>query len=114
MLISLTSIHKLHLIHRDIKLENIFVDENGGVKFGDFGLTMSTEEERGISPVGTVEYMAPELCKLPPADYILSGRIDPNEVVAIDDKVDIWALGVTFYELLTGKPTFFANRDPLW
>eukprot|EP00210_Caulerpa_lentillifera_P000389 g379.t1 len=103
LLISLTSLHQLCLIHRDIKLENIFVDESGGVKFGDFGLTMSSEEERGISPVGTVEYMAPELCKLPPADYIISGRIDPSELIPIDNKVDIWALGVTIYELVTGK-----------
>ena len=61
LLISLTAMHKRALIHRDIKLENIFVDGKQGVKFGDFGLTMSTEEERGISPVGTVEYMAPEV-----------------------------------------------------
>lgn len=64
LLISLTALHKLQLIHRDIKLENIFVDGNDRVKFGDFGLTMSTEEERGISPVGTVEYMAPEVKSL--------------------------------------------------
>ena len=56
--------HKLDLIHRDIKLENIFVDEFGTLKFGDFGLTMSMREERGISPVGTVEYMAPEVRKV--------------------------------------------------
>lgn len=53
--------HKMDLIHRDIKLENIFVDEFGKLKIGDFGLTMSMREERGISPVGTVEYMAPEV-----------------------------------------------------
>lgn len=61
LLISLSYLHKLDLIHRDIKLENIFVDANNRVKFGDLGLTMSTREERGISPVGTVEYMAPEV-----------------------------------------------------
>ena len=46
---------------RDIKLENIFLDEEGRVKLGDFGLTMSMKQELAISPVGTVEYMAPEV-----------------------------------------------------
>ena len=49
------------MIHRDIKLENIFIDADGNVKLGDFGLTMLKSEERAISPVGTVEYMAPEV-----------------------------------------------------
>ncbi len=46
---------------RDIKLENIFLDGEGRVKLGDFGLTMSMKQELAISPVGTVEYMAPEV-----------------------------------------------------
>jgi serine/threonine protein kinase len=49
---------------RDIKLENIFIDDAGKLKLGDFGLTMSMKQESAISPVGTVEYMAPEVCLL--------------------------------------------------
>ena len=45
---------------RDVKLENIFLAEDGSVRVGDFGLTMSKMQEMAISPVGTVEYMAPE------------------------------------------------------
>ena len=44
-----------------MKLENIFLDGEGRVRLGDFGLTMSTRQESAISPVGTVEYMAPEV-----------------------------------------------------
>ena len=47
-----------------MKLENIFIAEDGRVRLGDFGLTMSMKQELAISPVGTVEYMAPEV--LPP------------------------------------------------
>jgi len=45
---------------RDVKLENIFLAADGSVRVGDFGLTMSQLQEMAISPVGTVEYMAPE------------------------------------------------------
>jgi len=44
-----------------VKLENIFIAEDGRVRLGDFGLTMSMKQELAISPVGTVEYMAPEV-----------------------------------------------------
>jgi hypothetical protein len=43
------------------QLENIFLDAAGRVRLGDFGLTMSARQEAAISPVGTVEYMAPEV-----------------------------------------------------
>lgn len=55
----LARMHALRIIHRDIKLENIFIDAGGRVRLGDFGLTMSMRQEAAISPVGTVEYMAP-------------------------------------------------------
>lgn len=61
LFVALAWLHEYDLIHRDIKLENIFVTAEGVVKHGDFGLTMSMKEERGISPVGTLEYMAPEV-----------------------------------------------------
>ena len=49
------------MLRRDVKLENIFIAEDGRVRLGDFGLTMSMKQELAISPVGTVEYMAPEV-----------------------------------------------------
>jgi serine/threonine protein kinase len=50
---------------RDIKLENLFISSHGHLQLGDFGLAISVLEERAISPVGTLEYMAPEILRLP-------------------------------------------------
>ncbi len=60
------------LARRDVKLENIFIAEDGRVRLGDFGLTMSMKQELAISPVGTVEYMAPEVphCRFLECTYV--------------------------------------------
>lgn len=102
LLTSLAAIHSLGIIHRDIKLENIFIDSRGDVKFGDFGLTMSIHQEKAISPVGTVEYMAPEVICIPTVDQVANGSVDPTTIVPHTEKADIWSLGVTIYELVTG------------
>lgn len=52
------------MLCRDVKLENVFIANDGRVRLGDFGLTMSMKQEMAISPVGTVEYMAPEVVSL--------------------------------------------------
>lgn len=103
---TLCHLHSFNIIHRDVKLENIFLDEAGKVKLGDFGLTMCTTQEAAISPVGTVEYMAPEVVCLPSVELILSGKINARDVSPTTDKVDIWALGVTLFELVSGKLPF--------
>lgn len=110
LLVTLSHLHGLHIIHRDIKLENIFLDAMGRVKLGDFGLTMSMQQEAAISPVGTVEYMAPEVVALPPVDHVTSGRIRASSIIPTNEKVDIWALGVTIFELVTGRLPF-EGRD---
>ena len=75
------------MLRRDVKLENIFIAEDGRVRLGDFGLTMSMKQELAISPVGTVEYMAPEvappaalhlyMCHSQPLQLQVSGRSTP-------------------------------------
>ncbi|KAI3429522.1 hypothetical protein D9Q98_005611 [Chlorella vulgaris] len=108
----LQCLHELRIIHRDIKLENIFIDDHGRVKLGDFGLTMSMRQESAISPVGTVEYMAPEVVALPSVDLVASGQILPGNIPPTNEKVDIWALGVTIYELVTGQLPFAGKDKP--
>ncbi|DBA66478.1 TPA: hypothetical protein ACH3X2_002450 [Trebouxia sp. C0005] len=112
ILTSLSYIHQLRIIHRDIKLENIFIGGDGRVKLGDFGLTMSMKQEVAISPVGTVEYMAPEVVELPPVELVSNGTIAAQDIKACDEKVDIWALGVTLFELLTGQLPFEGADKP--
>ncbi|KAG7666755.1 hypothetical protein Ndes2437B_g08469 [Nannochloris sp. 'desiccata'] len=106
LLATLSRLHELNIIHRDIKLENIFLDASGRVRLGDFGLTMSMRQEAAISPVGTVEYMAPEVVALPSVDMVTSGRVRASTIPPTSEKVDIWALGVTLYELVTGRLPF--------
>ena len=70
---ALQRMHALAVIHRDVKLENIFIGGAGELKLGDFGLTMSMKQEAAISPVGTVEYMSPEVRPL----GLLTLHVDP-------------------------------------
>jgi len=87
--------HKNGMIHRDIKPDNIMLTKSGQVKVADFGLVKSADVEKdlGLSRsmlMGTPHYMAPEQFEGAPPD----------------PRVDIYALGVTFYELVTGKRPF--------
>jgi len=87
----LSFLHECGIVHRDLKPGNIFY-ENGYVKIGDYGLTKAISTSHHCShtiTVGTVHYMAPE---------IGAGRYDRS--------IDIYALGVLLYEMLTGQVPF--------
>ncbi|KAI9525660.1 Serine/threonine-protein kinase plk1 [Dissostichus eleginoides] len=91
----LKGVHYLHnnrVIHRDLKLGNIFLNDDMELKIGDFGLATKIEfdGERKKTLCGTPNYIAPEvLCK--------KGH---------SYEVDIWSLGCILYTLLVGKPPF--------
>ena len=90
----LSYLHECGIVHRDLKPSNIFY-ENGYVKIGDYGLTKAISASHHVShtiTVGTVHYMAPE---------IGAGRYDRS--------VDIYALGVLLYEMLTGQVPFLGS-----
>ena len=85
----LIAIHKINLIHRDIKGSNILLSESGYAKLGDFGVGIQlTDEEFRTSKKGSPYWMSPQV--------VLNEKYDT--------KTDIWSLGITCVELVEGEP----------
>ncbi|GAA1968826.1 Stk1 family PASTA domain-containing Ser/Thr kinase [Kitasatospora viridis] len=105
VLAALGAAHRAHLVHRDVKPENVLITDGGLVKVADFGLvrvisgadsSVTTTSTPGVI-MGTVSYLAPE-------------QIQPNGPT--DQRVDVYAAGILLYELLTGsKP--FTGENPM-
>ena len=97
MVKALKYLHNLKIIHRDLKLANLFLSDKMQLKLGDFGLAtkLEFEGERKRSLCGTPNYIAPE---------ILDGKSGHSF------EVDIWSIGVCIYILLIGKPPFETNN----
>lgn len=91
---AVTEIHKKNIIHRDIKPLNIYYLNDGSIKLGDFGISILVDSELNLNEnkkvMGTVQYLAPE---------IVLGKKPCFQS-------DIYAMGITFFELLTGKVPF--------
>lgn len=86
--------HGRKVIHRDLKLGNLFLDKDLNVKIGDFGLatTVEYEGERKKTLCGTPNYIAPE---------ILDRKCGGHSY-----EVDVWSIGCILYTLLVGRPPF--------
>ena len=94
---ALKYLHNLKIIHRDLKLANLFLSENMELKLGDFGLAtkIDFDGERKRSLCGTPNYIAPE---------VLDGKTGHSF------EVDIWGIGIIIYVLLIGKLPFETNN----
>ncbi len=95
----LKDIHQAGVIHRDIKPNNIRLDNEGVVKIIDFGLARSSDEAKTHSIIGTPIFMAPELWS--------------DKTVSFDQSIDVYAFGVTCLALLSANvPTELVHRPP--
>lgn len=92
---ALKYLHDNHILHRDLKTANIFLTSKNVVKLGDFGIStvLQTSMACAKTVCGTPYYFSPELCHSKP----------------YNNKSDVWALGVVFYEALTLQRPFNAR-----
>jgi len=90
-------LHRRMVVHRDLKLGNIFFDPDMNCKIGDFGLAtvINSPSKRRYTICGTPNYIAPE---------VLGGK-----KIGHSFEVDIWAIGIMMFALLFGKPPFQAK-----
>ena len=91
---ALYTAHRAGIIHRDIKPDNIIITTNGNVKISDFGIArMQSSDTMTVDACGSVYYSSPE--------QVRGGYSD--------QRTDIYSLGVTMYEMCTGKLPFVGN-----
>lgn len=81
---------QMRVVHRDIKPDNLMVDRHGHVKIADLGLAMADDGAEDSKLVGTPHFMSPEQVRKQPLDH----------------RSDLYALGCTFYRLVTGRTPF--------
>jgi len=89
-------LHDINIMHRDIKPENVLVNSENKIKICDFGHSVKFKKDEKFGNIkGTMYYFAPEIVKRLEYDY----------------RIDIWCLGIIYYEMITGYPPFYSERD---
>ena len=104
LLLAIEDVHSIGYVHRDIKPHNILVDDRGHIKLCDFGSAAPMDTIGQVTstlPVGTADYMAPEILQAQESD-LRYGR-----------EVDWWSFGVVMYEVLQGEPPFYGDTTSL-
>mmetsp|Transcript_4051 Transcript_4051/g.3444 ORF Transcript_4051/g.3444 Transcript_4051/m.3444 type:complete len:151 (+) Transcript_4051:466-918(+) len=92
ILLALEFLHNIGVVYRDLKPENVLMDEEGNLVLVDFGMSKELQkDEKSNSFVGTPDYLAPEM---------VIGKGHSFEV-------DYWALGILIFEMLVGIPPFY-------
>lgn len=95
---ALIEVHSKNIIHRDVKPQNIYYGSDGTIKLSDFGISVLLNSPLNVNEnkkvMGTVQYLAPELVYGKKCSF----------------QSDIYAAGITFYELLTGQVPFDGKK----
>ena len=101
VILAFEHIHKHNVVYRDLKPENILLDTTGHIKICDFNLAKAnvTKQKRATSFCGSPMYLSPEM-------------LDPT---GVDQRADIYGIGLLIYELVTDKPAYTAaNLNQLY